>query len=73
MRNREKIMTKQQLLTTLHDELSQRPSPELLDCQQAAQRVKARAFHQFWQALNPDETVRWPELTVRLNALARHN
>ena len=66
-------MTKQQLLITLQDELSQRPSPELLACQRAVKRVRARAFQQFWKRLDPEETVTWQELTRRLEQLSSRN
>ena len=50
-------MTKQELLYTLQEELSQHPSQELLDCQAAVDRITTRAFQKFWKALDPDETV----------------
>ena len=66
-------MTKQELLETLQDELSQHPSQELHACHKAAQRVRSRAFQQFWKGLEPDETVRWQDLTQRLEQLTSRN
>ena len=66
-------MTKRELLETLQDELMQHPSQELLDCQRAVDRITARAFQQFWKALEPEETVTWQDLTLRLEKFSSQN
>jgi hypothetical protein len=66
-------MTKRKLLDTLQDELMQHPSQELLDCQRAVNRITARTFQQFWKALDPEETVTWQDLTLRLERLSSQN